>query len=57
MELDLYKEEKKKIEDIGEMKISSYGFVSSSGFAFDTKEYSDTFISGEELYKREEIRE
>lgn len=37
MSLDLYKEEKKKIEDIGEMKISSYGFVSSTGFSFDTE--------------------
>ena len=57
MGLDLYKEEKKKMEDIGEMKISSYGFVSSSGFAFDTEEFSDTFISGEDLYKREGNRE
>ena len=53
MEFDMYKEEKKKMENMGEMKISSYGFVSSTGFSFDTEEFSDIFISGEDLYKKE----
>lgn len=47
---DLYLTEKDKMMKIPSLDISSYGFVSSSGFAFNTKDKADRFISGDELY-------
>ena len=48
---DMYISEKRKMEEIKALDISSYGFVSSSGFDFDTSAYPDIFISGYELYE------
>ena len=50
MSEDLYRKERGKMEAIEDMDISSYGFISSSGFGFDTSQLPDRFISGDELY-------
>lgn len=53
MSEDLYHEERAKAEAIHALDISGYGVVSSSGFAFDTSKYQDTFIDGDALYHNE----
>ncbi len=51
MPLELYKEEKRKIEEIEEHKLSRMGFISSSGFIFDTDSYKDEFYSSSDLFR------
>ena len=55
MDKSLYEEERKKMKEIPQLDISSYGFVSSSAFSFDTQSYPDTFIDGEALYSLENL--
>ncbi len=50
MDMTLYEKEKRKILEVKGLQVSGMGFISSSGFSFDTKNLPDRFISGEELY-------
>lgn len=51
MSIELYEEERNKIKEIEELKISKVGFISSSGFAFDTASYNDEFYSSSDLFR------
>lgn len=50
MNEELYKKERMKMARIPISNISSYGFISSSGFSFSTQGLGDDFITGEEIY-------
>ena len=50
MSEDMYKKERTKMMGVKDIAISSYGFVSSSGFSFDISDKPDVFIAGKDLY-------
>ena len=55
MSFELYKEERQKMGEIQDLKISSFGFVSPLGFSFDTSAFPDSFLTGEDIYNNDLI--
>ena len=52
MDYEMYEEERRKILGIKEIPVSKIGFVSSSGYDFNTEELPDKFLTAEDIYRK-----